>query len=171
MACSVQIEYEGAVYHITSRGNAFQDIFLDDEGRLGFLKVLEDVVAQYNWICHAYCLMPNHYHLLIETPAANIFRGMRQLNGLCMQAFNRRRNRVGHVRQGRYNAILVEKESRLLKLARYIVLNSVRAKLAHHPSAWRWSSYRAIGKQEPRTSSPRIGMTGSIKRLCLEVHP
>jgi REP element-mobilizing transposase RayT len=90
------------VYHITSRGNARQDIFLDDEDRLRFLKVLEDSVTQYHWICHAYCLMPNHYHLLIETPAANLSRGMRQLNGVYTQGFNRRHPRVGHVLQGRY---------------------------------------------------------------------
>jgi REP element-mobilizing transposase RayT len=71
----LRIEYEGAVYHITSRGNACQDIFLDDEDRIGFLKILEDVVARYNWLCHAYCLMFNHHHLLVETPDANLSRG------------------------------------------------------------------------------------------------
>lgn len=150
MARPLRIEYEGAVYHITSRGNARQDIFLDDEDRLIFLVVLEDVVIRYHWICHAYCLMPNHYHLLVETPDANLSRGMRQLNGVYTQAFNRRHNRVGHVLQGRYKAILVEKESHLLELARYIVLNPVRMKLVRHPREWRWSSYRATaGEEEP----------------------
>lgn len=148
MARPLRIEYEGAVYHITSRGNARQDIFLDDEDRLSFLKILSDVVARYNWVCHAYCLMPNHYHLLVETPDANLSRGMRQLNGLYTQTFNRRHGRVGHLLQGRYKAILVEKESYLLELARYIVLNPVRTKLVRHPRAWRWSSYRATAGEE-----------------------
>lgn len=142
MARPLRIEYEGAVYHITSRGNARQDIFLDDGDRSGFLKILGDVVERYNWICHAYCLMANHYHLLIETPDANLSRGMRQLNGVYTQAFNRRHDRVGHVMQGRYKAILVQKGSHLLELVRYIVLNPVRAKLVSRPRDWRWSSYR-----------------------------
>lgn len=148
MARPLRIEYEGAVYHTTSRGNARQGIFLNDEDRLSFLKILSDVVARYNWVCHAYCLMPNHYHLLLETPDANLSRGMRQLNGLYTQTFNRRHGRVGHLLQGRYKAILVEKESYLLELARYVVLNPVRAKLVCHPRAWRWSSYRATAGEE-----------------------
>ncbi|MBC7317957.1 transposase [Candidatus Bipolaricaulota bacterium] len=148
MARPLRIEYEGAVYHITSRGNARQDIFLDDQDRLSFLTVLGDVVARYNWGCHAYCLMPNHYHPLIETPEANLSCGMRQLNGVYTQAFNRRHNRVGHLLQGRYKAILVEKESYLLELARYVGLNPVRAKLVRHPRAWRWNSYRAMAGEE-----------------------
>jgi len=112
--------------------------------------VLAEAVERYHWICHAYCLMPNHYHLLVETPLANLSQGMRQLNGAYTQAFNRRHNRTGHLLQGRYKAILVEKESHLLELARYIVLNPVRAKLVRHPRAWRWSSYRATaGDEEP----------------------
>lgn len=107
-------------------------------------------MERYHWICHAYCLMPNHYHLLVETPLANLSQGMRQLNGVYTQAFNRRHNRTGHLLQGRYKAILVEKESHLLELARYIVLNPVRAGLVQHPRAWRWSSYRAtVGEEEP----------------------
>lgn len=148
MARPLRIEYEGAVYHITSRGNARQDIFLDERDRLSFVTVLGNVVARYNWGCHAYCLMPNHYHLLIETPEANLSCGMRQFNGVYTQAFNRRHNRVGHLLQGRYKAILVEKESYLLELARYVVLNPVRAKLVRHPRAWRWNSYRAMAGEE-----------------------
>ena len=148
MARPLRIEYKGAVYHITSRGNTRQIIFLDDEDRLGFLKILEEVVARYNWLCHAYCLMTNHYHLLVETPDANLSRGMRQLNGVYTQMFNRRHARSGHLLQGRYKAIIVEKESHLLELARYIVLNPVRAELVRHPRAWRWSSYRATAGEE-----------------------
>lgn len=148
MARPLRIEYKGAVYHITSRGNARQIIFLNDEDRLGFLKILEEVVARYNWLCHAYCLMTNHYHLLVETPDANLSRGMRQLNGVYTQTFNRKHARSGHLLQGRYKAIIVEKESHLLELARYIVLNPVRAELVRHPRAWRWSSYRATAGEK-----------------------
>ena len=143
MTRPLRIEYEGAVYHVTSRGNARQDIFLDDGDREGFLEVLSEVVKRFNWICHAYCLMSNHYHLLIETPDANLSTGMKLLNGVYTRAFNRRHNRVGHVLQGRFKGILVEKDSYLLELARYVVLNPVRAKMVRHPRHWRWSSYRA----------------------------
>jgi len=143
MTRPLRIEYPGAVYHITSRGNAYQDVFLDDADRERFLEVLKQTVERFNWLCHAYCLMMNHYHLLIETVDPTLSRGMRQLNGVYTQAFNRRHDRVGHVFQGRYKAILVEKEAYLLELARYIVLNPVRAKMVNSPKEWEWSSYRA----------------------------
>ena len=147
MARPLRLEYEGAVYHVTSRGNAQADIFLDDGDRARFLQTLGDVVARYGWICHAYCLMTNHYHLLIETPQANLSCGMQLLNGVYTQWFNRQHGRVGHLLQGRYKAILVEKESHLLELARYIVLNPVRAKMARSVRDWPWSSYRATSGQ------------------------
>jgi len=120
MARPLRLEYEGAVYHITSRGNARASIFLDKDDRSRFLEVLADVVERYGWICHAYCLMTNHYHLLIETPDASLSHGMQLLNGVYTQWFNRRRDRVGHLLQGRFKAILVEKESHLLELVRKI---------------------------------------------------
>ena len=133
----------GAVYHVTSRGNARQDIVRDDRDRMQFLTLLAHVVDRYGWLCHAYCLMDNHYHLLIETPQPNLSLGMRQLNGRYTQVYNRQHARVGHLFQGRFTAILVEKEAHLLELCRYVVLNPVRAKLAPHPRQWAWSSYRA----------------------------
>jgi REP-associated tyrosine transposase len=139
----LRIEYEGAVYHATSRGNAGEDIFLDDVDRLHFLEILDVAVKRFGWICHAYCLMTNHYHLLIETPEPNLSRGMKHLNGVYTQWFNRRHSRAGHLVQGRFKAILVEKEGHLLELARYVVLNPVRAKLVRSARDWRWSSYRA----------------------------
>lgn len=145
MARPLRIEFPHAVYHITNRGNARRRIYRDEEDREKFLEVLEAVVRQYHWLCHAYCLMDNHYHLLIETPEANLSRGMRQLNGLYTQAYNRRHRRPGHVFQGRYKSILVEKESYLLELCRYVVLNPVRAKMVKRPEGWKWSSYRATG--------------------------
>jgi len=147
MARPLRLEYENAVYHITSRGNARASIFLDKDDRARFLDTLADVVDRYGWICHAYCLMTNHYHLLIETPNADLSHGMQLLNGVYTQWFNRRHDRVGHLLQGRFKAILVEKESYLLELARYVVLNPVRAKMVRSVRDWPWSSYRATAGQ------------------------
>ncbi len=149
MARPLRIEYEGAVYHVTSRGNAGTEIFLDDADRVRFLEVLGTVVERFGWICHAYCLMTNHYHLLIETPQPNLSRGMQHLNGVYTQWFNRRHSSAGHLVQGRFKSIVVEKESYLLELARYIVLNPVRAGLVRRARDWRWSSYRATAGQAP----------------------
>ena len=143
MARPLRVEFSGAIYHLTSRGNARQKVFFTDADRELFLDTLSQVVSRYGWICHAYCLMANHYHLLVETPKANLSLGMRQLNGMYTQSFNRRHNRVGHLFQGRFKAILVEKESYLLELCRYIVLNPVRVKGKGEIGGWKWSSYRA----------------------------
>ncbi len=144
MSRSLRIEYPGALYHITMRGNRKQDIFFDNRDRLTFLKLLGHVVNTYNLICHSYCLMTNHYHLLIETPDANLSTGMRDLNGMYTQAFNKNHQIVGHLFQGRYKAFLIEKEGYLLEVARYIVLNPVRAGFVSHPKNWKWSSYCAF---------------------------
>ena len=141
MARPLRIQYPGAVYHVTSRGNAGQPIFKEDGDREEFLVTLRRVTERYRWRCHAYCLMPNHYHLVIETPEGNLVQGMRQLNGVYTQTFNRRHGRTGHVLQGRYQGILVQKESHLLEVCRYVVLNPVRAGLAKRPDQWKWSSY------------------------------
>lgn len=142
MARPLRLEFPEAVYHVTSRGNARQNIFADDADRHRFLSILAKTIHRYNWICHAYCLMDNHYHLLLETPDPNLSAGMRQLNGIYTQAFNRQHARVGHIFQGRYKAILVEKDTHLLELCRYIVLNPVAAGIVVQPEAWPWSSYR-----------------------------
>jgi len=141
MSRPLRLEFSGALYHVTARGNAQADIFLDEEDRERFLLLLKDEVIQQGWLCYAWCLMDNHYHFLIETPEANLSRGMQRLNGRYTQSFNRRHKRVGHIFQGRYKAILVEKESHLLELCRYIVLNPVRAGLVNEVSQWQWSSY------------------------------
>lgn len=148
MARPLRIEYPGGVYHLTSRGNARQPIFLSDSDRQTFLEILSLVAKRFHWLCHAYCLMDNHYHLLIETMEANLSRGMRQLNGIYTQRFNRQHGRVGHLFQGRYKAIVVDKEAYLFELCRYVVLNPVRAGMVQHPKAWRWSSYRATAGLE-----------------------
>lgn len=143
MARPLRIEYDGALYHLTSRGNERKAIFKDDFDRELFLTVLAQVTERFHWLCHAYCLMNNHYHLVIETSDGNLSKGMRQLNGVYTQAFNRRHRRVGHLFQGRFKGILVQKESHFLEVCRYVVLNPVRAKAVSRPREWRWSSYRA----------------------------
>ncbi len=142
MARQLRIEYPGAIYHVTSRGNARSMIYADDKDREDFLRILALVVERYQWLCHAYCLMGNHYHLLIETPEGNLSKGMRQINGVYTQSYNRRHQRVGHLFQGRFKAILVEKESYLLQLCRYIVRNPVAANLCQSVDQWPWSSLR-----------------------------
>lgn len=143
MARPLRLEFAGALYHLTARGNARAEIYRDDEDRQLFLELLSKEIAQQGWRCYAYCLMSNHYHILIETPEGNLVSGMRRLNGVYTQAFNRRHRRVGHVFQGRYKAIVVDRDSYGLELCRYIVLNPVRAKMVKRPQDWRWSSYRA----------------------------
>jgi len=143
MARPLRLEFAGALYHVTSRGNRQEAIYETDTDRASFVTVMSDVCERYNWVYHAYCLMDNHYHLLVETPEANLAKGMRQLNGEYTQTFNRAHRRVGHVFQGRYKAILIDKDSYLLELARYIVLNPVRAGMVRSAREWPWSSYRA----------------------------
>lgn len=128
---------------MTTRGNERRDIFREDADRVEFLAILGRTVTLFRWRLHGYVLMGNHYHLLVETPEPTLSRGMRQLNGLYTQGFNRRHRRVGHLFQGRFKAILVEKDAHLLELARYLVLNPVRAGLTKSAGAWAWSSYRA----------------------------
>jgi len=149
MARPLRIEFEGAVYHVTSRGNARADIYLTDADRKRFLGVLDHVVDRFGWVCHAWCLMSNHYHLIIETPQANLSRGMRQLNGLYTQRFNRAHERVGHVFQGRFTSIVVDKDAYLLELSRYVVLNPVREGMVADVADWPWSSYRAMAGESP----------------------
>ncbi|MCZ6799219.1 MAG: transposase [Nitrospirae bacterium] len=148
MARQLRLEYPGALYHVTARGNGQKRIYLDDTDRRRFLDLLGQEVSQQQWRCYAYCLMGNHYHLLVETPEGRLSEGMRRLNGTYTQAFNRRHGRAGHVLQGRFKSILVEKDSYLLELCRYIVLNPVRAKFVRKVHDWVWSSYRAtVGRQ------------------------
>ena len=149
MARPLRIEFSGALYHVTSRGDRREPIYEDDEDRLMFLGVLEEVVKRFNWLCHGYCLMTNHYHLVVETPDGNLSKGMRHLNGMYTQASNRRHVRTGHLFQGRFKGILVDKDSYLLELTRYVVLNPVRAGMVKHPVKYPWSSYRAMVGEAP----------------------
>jgi REP element-mobilizing transposase RayT len=144
VARPLRLQFAGALYHVTARGNAREAIFRTTADYERFLELLEQVLSRYGWVCHAYCLLGNHYHLIVETPRANLAAGMRHLNGVYAQAFNRAHRRVGHVLQGRYCAVLVEKERHLLALSRYVALNPVRAGLCRAPADWPWSSYRAM---------------------------
>lgn len=141
MARPLRIELSGGLYHVTSRGDRREDIYLSVDDRVAWLTLLGEVCQRFNWVCHAYCQMTNHYHVVVETPEGNLAQGMRHLNGVYTQYVNRTHGRIGHVFQGRYKAILVEKDSYLLELARYVVLNPVRAGMVGDAGEWMWSSY------------------------------
>jgi putative transposase len=148
MSRPLRLELAGGFYHITSRGDRREDIYLEETDRNKWLELLGQVCQRYNWRCHAYCLMTNHYHIVVETIEGNLSQGMRQLNGVYTQYFNHSHQRVGHVFQGRYKGILVDKDSYLIELTRYVVLNPVRAHMVSHENDWPWSSYHSmIGAQ------------------------
>lgn len=138
-----RVQFPGALYHVTTRGNWKKAIYLDDRDRETFLSILAQVVERYGWICHAYCLMDNHYHLLLQTPEGNLSAGMCALNGRYGRAFLARHRRAGHVFQRRYHPILIERHEHLLEVARYVVLNRVRARLCADVHDWPWSSFHA----------------------------
>ena len=144
MARPLRIEYAGALYHVTSRGDRREDIFFDDVDREIWLTLFAKVCSRFNWRCHAWCLMDNHYHILLETIEGNLSQGMRQLNGVYTQQSNRKHGLFGHLFQGRYKAILVEKDAYLLELSRYVVLNPLRAGMTKNMDDWPWSSYPAM---------------------------
>jgi putative transposase len=143
MARPLRIAFAGACYHVTARGNERRPIYADDQDREHFLARLEAVVRRHRVVLHAYVLMRNHYHLLLETPEANLARAMRQLNGVYTQDFNRRHRRVGHLLQGRYKALLIDKDSYLLEVSRYIHLNPVRVAEVADAASFPWSSAAA----------------------------
>jgi len=149
VARPLRVAIPGGLYHVTSRGNDGQVVYFDDCDRTRFIDLLASVVERFHLLCHSYCLMSNHYHLLLETPKANLSPAMRQLNGPYAQSFNRRHVRCGHLFQARFRSILVQKESHLLRCVSYIVRNPVRARICEQPGQWRWSSYNAIAGRAP----------------------
>ncbi len=151
MTRPLRLEFPGALYHVTSRGDRRKSIFFDDDDRRKWLDIVTLVCTRFNFVIHAYCQMTNHYHLMVETVDGNLAQGMGQLNSLYSQEFNRRHRLVGHVFQGRYKAILVQKETYLLELARYIVLNPVRAGMVGTAEEWPWSSQAIVtgDREEP----------------------
>lgn len=143
MVRPLRIKYPGATYHITARGNELAEIFRDGRDYQMLLEQMRLAQECHALVIHAYVLMRNHYHLLLETPHGNLSQAMHLINGSYTGYFNRRHRRVGHLFQGRYKGLLVEKESYLLELSRYIHLNPVRAGMVEYPEEYRWSSYRA----------------------------
>ena len=149
MARPLRIAYPGAFYHITSRGNEKKHIFLSDRDRERFLSYLESAAQRYDAVIHAYCLMSNHYHLLLETPRGNLSEIMHHINGAYTTYFNTKRKRSGHLMQGRYKAIVVDADDYAQVLSLYIHLNPVRAGMAEHPEEYSWSSYQDyIGRRK-----------------------
>lgn len=149
MARLPRLDYPGALHHVTARGIIGRTLFADDGDHYGFLVLLARAKERYGWLCHAFCLMTTHYHLVLETPEANLSRGMHWLNGTYAQRSNARYGRTGHVFEGRFKTVVVERESHLLELIRYVLLNPVRAGICDSPDVWPWSSYAATaGFQE-----------------------
>ena len=146
MSRPLRVLFPGAVYHVTARGNDRSPIYRCSGDRLAFLHQLARAVDRYGVICHAYCLMGNHYHLVLETPRPNLPIVMRHVNGCYTRAFNAKEGRVGHLFEGRYRAVLVEKDAHLLEIVRYVALNPTRTRpvLCERPEEWAWSSYPAL---------------------------
>ena len=144
MSRPLRIELENAYYHVTARGNRRSSIFRTDSDRLTWLDFLGETCVRFDFAVMAYCQMGNHYHLVLQTRQGHLSRGMRFLNGKYSQYFNRQHRLVGHVFQGRYNAVLCQGDDYLRELSRYTELNPVRARLVSHPGDWIWSSYVAI---------------------------
>ena len=157
MARPLRLDYPGALWHVTARGNERKPIYRDPEDYETFLDVLGRTVTRYRWRLNAFVLMPNHYHLLVETPVATLSRGMRQLGSVYTQRFNRRWSRCGHLFQGRFFSLHVEREAHLLELGRYIALNPVRARLVKRPEDWHWGSYRGLTGLERAPAFLEVG--------------
>ena len=141
MPRALRVQVAGGTYHVTSRGNRRQSIYIDDDDRQWFLAKQGRVVAWCGWRLHAYCLMTNHFHLLIETPKPNLSRGMQRLKCEYAAYFNERHSLDGHLFQQRFGSRLIETEEHYLEVLRYIAMNPVRAELCNHPSKWPWSSF------------------------------
>jgi REP-associated tyrosine transposase len=156
MARPLRVTVAGGIYHVVARGNAKQPIYLDDGDRRSFLGILRDALDAFDWRCLTYCLMPNHYHLVTLTMSPNLSEGMKRINGLHAQRFNRRHDRCGHLFQGRFGATLIESNAHMLEVIRYVALNPVRAGLVAAPEEWRWNGHREIiGLAEPHLVSIR----------------
>jgi putative transposase len=153
----LRVQLAGGLYHIGARGNRGQKIFVDETDYKRFLELLAVAMERFQWRCHAYCLMPNHFHLVIETSEPNISGGMQRLNGTYAQWFNVRHGYEGHLFQGRFFSELIESAHHLLELSRYIVLNPVRAGLCRDAGGWPWSSYRAFVGEVRRASFLTVG--------------
>jgi REP element-mobilizing transposase RayT len=157
-----RLQAPDALHHVFTRGNNKQNIFLDSNDRIYFANLLASAIEKYSWICHSFCLMGNHYHLLVETPHEGLSEGMHMINGAYTVKFNKKHGYTGHVMQGRYHSPLVEHESHFLELLRYMALNPVKDGFVRHPGDWQWSSFRAFAGLEPvqsfLTTTRALGM-------------
>lgn len=167
MTRPIRIEYPGALYHVTSRGNRREIIFHDDIDRRVWLDLVAETCRIFKFDIYAYCQMGNHFHLLVRTREGKLARGMRFLNGEYSRLFNLRHSHVGHLFQSRYHAIVCENEAYLLELSRYIVLNPVRAGLVPSPQGWEWSSYRAALGEIP--APVWLDLAGLLRQFDSEV--
>ena len=164
MSRPLRLEFPGALYHVSARGNAGQPIFLKDGDRQQFLLFLGREIAQARWTCFAYCLLEAEYRLLVQTPEANLGRGIGRLNAVYSQWFNRHYDRSGHLFQGRYKAVVVDQATYLLPMVRDLAWAPVRAGLCKRPGQWSWSSHRAIGKD--RDPSPWLAVAPVLKAFA-----
>lgn len=151
MTRKLRVQVEDGLYHLTSRGVRQLFLYLDDEDRFVYLALLAGAVRRYGWIVHSYCLMPNHVHLLVETPQANVSAGVQWFHGRYAEHVNQRHGHEGHAFDRRFHSVLVEQDSHLLEVVRYIALNPVRACICGQPEALPWSSYRELMGLVPRT--------------------
>lgn len=159
------------LYHVTARGNRRQPIFLDANDAHRFRTIVSAVIGRHAWVVYAYCLMPNHYHLVLSTPKPNLSIGMQRLNSSYAHWFNRRHDLDGHLFQSRFWSILVEGDAHLLELCRYVALNPVRAGLCPHPGGWRWSSFRELagrGREPLLTAGEVLRYFGSEEARARE---
>ncbi|MHB8998104.1 MAG: transposase [Thermoanaerobaculia bacterium] len=149
MARAIRIEFPGALYHVTARGDRRETIFDDDRDREEFLRLVGDAVRRFGWIITTLTLMTNHFHIVLQTPSPNLAQGMQWLNSVYAAYYNRRHGKKGHLFGERYKAIHVQSEAYLQRLCRYVVLNPVAAKMVAAPEDYRWSTYRATAGLEP----------------------
>jgi len=170
MARPLRIEYEGAFYHVTARGNERKRIYYSKADYEKFKAYLEEAQDKYGYLLHCYVLMTNHYHLIIETPRANLSSVMHYINGSYTNYINIRKRRSGHLFQGRYKAILVDRDSYLLELSRYLHLNPVKAKMVERPEDYPYSSYRAYISTNKKDIVYReliLGMVSKTKKEAI----
>ena len=171
MARPLRLELPGAVYHVSSLGNGGQQVFRVPEDPARFLDILGEVTERFDWACWAYCLLPDRYHLVVETRRATLARGMRQLNGRYTQGFNRAHGVGGHVFQGRYKAVMVEKPAFLAPVCSDTLRQPVAQGLADDPLAWRWSSLRALAGRLPPGRRPPDWLAVEALLACYAQDP
>jgi putative transposase len=174
MARPLRIEFPDAIHHITARGNERRNIFRDDIDRRMFLQLLGEAVTRFGWSLTAWVLMTNHFHLVLQTPRPNLSRGMHWLNSTYASWFNHRHGRCGHLFQGRFKSILIDGETYLREVIRYVVLNPVRAGLAALPEDYQWSSYRSSAgldsAEEWLDTGSLLGMFDGDKVLAQQLY-